>query len=301
MDKISLLLSELRAQFHDAVIREDEPMSAHTTFRIGGRVRALMIPKSTDELCFIESRLRKLDIPFLIIGNGSNLLFSDRYHELVVIKTSGLDELTVNDGVISAGAGVLLSKIASAACLNGLAGFEFAGGIPGSLGGAVYMNAGAYGGEMKDVIQSVCAFEEERGVVSYSAAECGFSYRHSRFCQGGTVLRADIRLTPGDPRLIRERMEELAERRREKQPLNFPSAGSTFKRPETGYAAAMIDEAGLKGYTVGGAQVSEKHAGFVINRGGATFEDVLAVIEYVKKKVYEKTGVELSPEVKIIH
>jgi UDP-N-acetylmuramate dehydrogenase len=301
MSNVKKALSDFAAIYPECKILRDEPMREHTTFRIGGTVSAVVYPCSAEELMSLCRICKENDAAYFILGNGSNLLVSDESLDIIMICTSGLNALSVSENTITVGAGVKLSKIASFALENGLGGFEFAHGIPGTLGGAVYMNAGAYGGEMKDVVTSVTAVDSDNALKTYDNAACEFSYRHSAFCDGGVVLSAKIELTPKDKSEIRGKMDELAARRKEKQPLEYPSAGSTFKRPETGFAAAMIDEAGLKGYTIGGAQVSEKHAGFVINRGGATFEDVTALMEHIQKTVFERKGVLLSPEVKIIH
>ena len=276
----------------------NEKMKNHTSFKIGGPVKALVLPKSPEELLYLKDICKENDIRCEIIGNGTNILFSDKPEDMIVICTFGcMDKIELSgDDEIFAESGALLSKIAVFAMENGLEGFEFAHGIPGTLGGAVFMNAGAYGGEMKDVIKTVNAASG-----TYTNEDCDFSYRHSRFSAGGDIiLGAVIKLKRGDPEVIKGKMMELSEKRRSSQPLNMPSAGSTFKRPKEGYAAAMIQEAGLKGYTVGGAQVSEKHAGFVVNTGDATFEDVLNLMKGVQEKVEEKFGVKLEPEVRII-
>ena len=234
------------------------------------------------------------------MGNGSNLLVGDKGIRGAVIKIgNGMSECDTDGTQITAQSGIKLSRLANTALKNGLCGLEFASGIPGTLGGAVSMNAGAYGGEMKDVVTSVTYLDKDLSLRETDDA--GFSYRRSRFSDTDCiVLGAKISLHEDDPDAIRERMRSLAERRRSSQPLDMPSAGSTFKRPAGGYAAALIDEAGLKGYTVGGAQVSEKHAGFVVNRGGACFDDVLRLIEHIRNEVYRVSGIELEPEVKII-
>ncbi len=207
----------------------------------------------------------------------------------------------LDDVTLEADAGVLLSRLAVYAQQAGLAGLEFAHGIPGTLGGAVMMNAGAYGGEMKDVLSSVSFLDSDAELFRLPAGELGLGYRRSIFSDTGSIiLDAEIRLTPGDRGEIGARMRELAQKRRASQPLDLPSAGSTFKRPAGGYAAALIDQAGLKGFAIGGAQVSEKHAGFVVNRGGATFEDVLRLMAHIEKTVFEKSGVRLEPEVRIL-
>lgn len=277
-------------------------MSAHTSFRIGGPVRMMFFPASAQEAAFLISRCRAGGLRFLVMGNGTDLLAADSLPDMAVVKTAGgMAEITERDGVVAAGSGALLSAIAALAQKRGLAGLEFASGIPGTLGGAVFMNAGAYGGEMKDAVRRVSAVGEDGELRTYSGAECDFSYRHSRFSGGGDFIAgAELALSPGDPAQIRAKMDELAARRREKQPLNLPSAGSAFKRPAKGYAAALIESCGLKGYAVGGARVSEKHAGFIVNTGGATFADVTAVMDHVRETVLARTGVVLEPEIRIV-
>lgn len=304
MGDISALINEYKKEYPNGILRENEPMSRHTSFRIGGRVKALFTPRTAEETAFLVTLSEKLGVRSLVMGNGTNLLVNDGELDMIVIKTAdGLAEasLTADGGTeIRAGSGIMLSKLASFALENGLTGLEFAHGIPGTLGGAVSMNAGAYGGEIKDVLRSVKVFEDGE-VREYTAGECDLSYRHSRFSDtGAVILSAVLELKHGDKDEIKARMDELSAKRRKSQPLNMPSAGSTFKRPASGYAAAMIEEAGLKGQGFGGAQVSEKHAGFVVNRGGATFEDVIKTMEMIQDAVYRKNGVMLSPEVKII-
>ena len=295
---ISEVLKTFEDKFEGTQVLRNEKMKNHTSFKIGGPVKALVLPKSPEELLYLKDICKENDIRCEIIGNGTNILFSDKPEDMIVICTFGcMDKIELSgDDEIFAESGALLSKIAVFAMENGLEGFEFAHGIPGTLGGAVFMNAGAYGGEMKDVIKTVNAASG-----TYTNEDCDFSYRRSRFSAGGDIiLDAVIKLKRGDPEVIKGKMMELSEKRRSSQPLNMPSAGSTFKRPKEGYAAAMIQEAGLKGYTVGGAQVSEKHAGFVVNTGDATFEDVLNLMKGVQEKVEEKFGVKLEPEVRII-
>ena len=239
----------------------------------------------------------------LVVGNGTNLLVSDRGLDRLVIDTTGMRQMERSEGnILTAEAGVPLARLADFACREGLAGLEFAHGIPGTLGGAVCMNAGAYGGEMKQVVTSVTALFPEEGIRTLTAEELDFSYRHSFFSDhpDAVVLRATVALTEDAPEEIREKMQDFMSRRKASQPLEFPSAGSTFKRPAGHFAGTLIDQCGLKGLTVGGAQVSEKHAGFVINRGGATFEDVTELMRQVQQRVYAETGVRLEPEVRIV-
>ena len=237
----------------------------------------------------------------MLLGKGSNLLVSDDGYDVVMISTAKLSECRLDGDELYAEAGCSLAKLAGAAQRSGYTGLEFAAGIPGTLGGAVVMNAGAYGGEMKDVLTEVQVLTPEGEPVWVPAEQMDLGYRHSCVAERGyAVLAAKMHLAAGDPAQIRAAMEDLAARRREKQPLEYPSAGSTFKRPVGGYAAAMIDQCGLKGFTRGGAQVSEKHAGFVVNRGDATFADVMSVISHVQEEVFKKFGVQLETEVKII-
>ncbi len=278
-------------------------MSEHTSFRIGGPVRLMLLPNGPAQLKAALCILRKYGMRSLVIGNGTNLLFSDAPLDIAIIKTcDGIGGIRLlGSGIIEAGSGVLLSRIASFAQANSLSGIEFAHGIPGTLGGGLAMNAGAYGGELKDVLIDVKVFSCEGEERTYSSVECDMSYRHSRIAdECSTAVSARMKLIPGDADAIRARMDELSGKRRASQPISMPSAGSTFKRPQGAYAAALIDEAGLRGYTIGGAQVSEKHAGFIINRGGATFEDVIHLMEHVKETVFLRFGISLKPEVKII-
>ncbi len=275
-------------------VLEREPMNRHTSFRIGGPVRAMVFPRNAEELRDVLRGCEREGLEWFLLGRGSNLLCADGPIDKIAVHTGEMRSVTAENDTLTAEAGAPLAKIAVLAQERGLSGLEFAHGIPGTLGGAVLMNAGAYGGEMKDVIVFVTALSG-----AYENAECGFSYRHSRF-EGDAVLSAAFRLRPGDPEEIRARMEELMARRREKQPLDLPSAGSTFKRPEGHFAAKLIEDCGLKGYAVGGAQVSEKHAGFVVNRGNATFDDVRRLMDHIRETVLRETGVLLEPEVKII-
>lgn len=283
---------------------EREPLARHTSFRIGGPVRALVLPRSEEELIQATAILQNGGQTPLIIGNGSNLLAVDGPIHRVAIKTfDGVSALRRLEGnTIYAASGTLLARVAIFARDQGLTGLEFAHGIPGTLGGAVYMNAGAYGGEMGQVVTRVHYLDEQLNRQTAAGAELAFAYRHSRFCDNPNllILGAELTLIPGDPAEIGATMDQLSAKRRASQPLEFPSGGSTFKRPKTGYAAAMIDEAGLRGYTIGGAQVSEKHAGFVINRGDATCDDVLRLMAHIQETVLQQTGVELEPEVKLI-
>lgn len=279
------------------------PMARHTSFHIGGPARLMLFPASAEELSFALETAAELGASPLVIGSGTNLLIADAGLDRPVIKTvDGVGRLErTGETEITAGAGVPLARLASFAQRCGLSGLEFAHGIPGSVGGAVVMNAGAYGGEMKDAAEEAAALDAAGRRFSRKGAELDFSYRHSVFSDGeSAVLEARLCLAPGDPEEIRAKMEELAARRKGSQPLEYPSAGSFFKRPKGYYAAALIEEAGLKGTAVGGAQVSEKHAGFLINRGGATCADVLRLMEIVQETVFRAFGAELEPEVRIL-
>ena len=282
----------------------DEPMSRHTTFRIGGPADRFLTVESREQLAGLLPALESEKIPWLLLGNGSNLLVSDKGIRGAVLTLGGeFAELALlPDGkIVRAGAAVMLSSLCAFARDNGLSGLEFAWGIPGSVGGAAYMNAGAYGGEMKDVLQSVTHMTPGGEIVTLPAAELELSYRHSRYSgKRDVILWAEYLLEPGEKSDIAGKMDDLIGRRKEKQPYDMPSAGSVFKRPAGGYAAALIDECGLKGKQVGGAQVSPKHAGFIVNTGGATCEDVLALISEIQKTVKEQTGILLEREVCVV-
>ena len=283
----------------------DEPMSRHTSFRVGGPAKRMAFPSSGEQMVLLLDYARECGARPLVIGNGTNLLAPDAGLDRLVIDTSaGLNRLEVGAGpdTLTAEAGVSLARLADFACKQGLTGLEFAHGIPGTVGGAVCMNAGAYGGEMEQVIESVTVLFPDEGIRTLSCGEMDFSYRHSLLSDrpDAVVLRASFRLAPGDPETIREKMRELMARRKASQPLEYPSAGSTFKRPTGYFAGTLIESSGLKGLTVGGARVSEKHAGFVINTGTATAADVLAVIHQVQERVFAEKGVRLEPEVRII-
>ncbi len=302
MERLEELKKRLAERCPALELRINEPMSKHTTFRIGGPAALMALPKTAGEAKAAVKTARELGIEPFFLGNGSNLLVADEGYPGFIIKLTwdfdGIRE--VNRG-LEAGSAVLLSRLSNALVGRGLTGLEFAGGIPGSVGGAVTMNAGAYGGEMAQVLESVTFLDEAGEVCTLPASECGFGYRKSIFSQRKClILRARFRLEQGDGYAIKARMDELAAKRREKQPLEYPSAGSMFKRPPGHFAAALIDQCGLKGLTVGGAQVSEKHAGFVVNRGGATCGDVLALVDQVKEEVLRQTGVELEMEVKVL-
>lgn len=289
----------------DLEVAAEEPMSRHTSFRVGGPARRMAFPQNGEQLVLLLSFAGACGARPLVIGNGTNLLAPDEGLDRLVIDTSvGLNRVGpgAEPDTIVAEAGASLARLADLACKRGLTGLEFAHGIPGTVGGAVCMNAGAYGGEMKQVIQGVSVLFPEEGVKFLSNGEMDFGYRHSLLSShpSAVVLSAVFRLTPGDPEAIRETMRDLMARRKASQPLEWPSAGSTFKRPTGYFAGTLIDQCGLKGLTVGGAQVSEKHAGFIVNKGGATAADVTALIAQVQARVFEQTGVRLEPEVRIV-
>ena len=302
MERFEQLAAALRQSCPALELREHEPMARHTTFRIGGPVRLMAMPRSEGEVLACLREAERAQVRLVVLGNGSNLLAADGEIPCFAVLLTGLDALErTGEREIWAGAGVSLARLASFAAQEGLAGLEFAHGIPGTLGGGVLMNAGAYGGEMVQAVKEVAAAGRNGGVETVPAEQCGFSYRRSAFSDGERViLGAKFQLEPDDPAAIRGRMDDLARRRKEKQPLEYPSAGSMFKRPAGHFAAALIEQCGLKGLTVGGAQVSEKHAGFVINRGGATCADVLALVDLVKERVLQQTGVELEMEVRVL-
>ncbi len=300
-------LADLQRIAGEQAVRQQEPMSAHTTFRIGGPADYFVEAGNESVLKELLLLCQETETPFFILGNGSNLLVSDEGYRGVMISLRGFDEISFREGegteagktVMTAGSGVLLSKAAMQAAERGLTGFEFAGGIPGTLGGAVTMNAGAYGGEIKDVILSAQVMTQEGDIKELSAEELDLSYRHSVIQEKELiVLSADFAFDHGDEEQIKEQMRQLNAQRREKQPLEYGSAGSTFKRPEGYFAGKLIQDAGLKGYRSGDVMVSEKHSGFVVNVGKGTYRDAMRVIEHVQRAVYEQFGVELELEVK---
>lgn len=280
----------------------DEPMSKHTTFRVGGAADIYLRPGSIAETVSLIGILKRMAVPYLIIGNGSNLLVSDKGIRGAVVEIgAGMEGYRVDDNILYAEAGIKLSKLANIALGNSLSGLEFASGIPGTLGGAVCMNAGAYDGEMRDVIREVTYYDDKGNINTISNERCEFDYRRSFFSgKSHVVLGCSLKLTKEDPEKIKSKMEDYNKRRKEKQPLEKPSAGSTFKRPAGYFAGKLIQDAGLRGYSIGGAAVSEKHSGFVINDGDATAKDIYELILYIKRTVKSKFDVELEPEVKLI-
>ena len=301
MADLTRLIRDIRASCPGRTLLENEPLARQCYFRIGGPCAALALPASEEELLDLCRILRQAGQEPLVMGNGTNLLITDAYLPRIALRLGeGLSRAERRAGnVLYAQSGATLSQLAVLAARQRLTGLEFAHGIPGTLGGALVMNAGAYGGEMKDVAVSIRYLDRE--LIPRETADGGFSYRRSRFSAGGElILGACLELAPGTEEAITGRMRELAERRRASQPLDQPSAGSTFKRPPGAFAAALIQEAGLKGYSVGGAMVSPKHAGFVVNTGGATFRDVLELMEHIQNTVYRVSGVQLEPEVRIV-
>ncbi len=302
MEKLENAIAEIKKVFPGMKILENEPMRAHCSFRTGGPVRALAYPSDLSSLTKLCCILKEHELAPLMLGNCTNIVFPDEgMSEVFAICTEKLTKLfLLPDGAIYAECGVPLSRLAAFAQQTGLAGLEFASGIPGSVGGGVMMNAGAYGGELKDAVESVvCYYLPEQRLYEVTAEKCQFRYRDSFFKKlpGNVIISAVFRLHEGDKDEIAAKMRELNERRRDKQPLDLPSAGSAFKRPEGHYAAALIDEAGLKGFSVGGAQVSEKHAGFIVNTGNATSADIHELMKQVRKRVYDNSQVLLEPEI----
>lgn len=295
-----MYFNELIKLTNEKNVLKNESLSKHCTFKIGGSCEYLVFPESQKELTDILKLAKEENIPLNIIGNGSNVLFSDDFHKGIVIKTTHLDEITVNGNEITAFCGAKLSQVCNVALKNSLSGMEELNGIPGTIGGAVYMNAGAYGGEMAQIVESVEVMDAEGNVETLSNADMHFSYRHSVLEESDKiVVSALLKLTPAPAEEVKAKMKELIGKRTASQPLDYPSAGSAFKRPVGGYAAALIDEAGMKGYRVGGAAISEKHAGFAVNLGGATAEEVKQLLKEVAEKVYANSGIRIEPEIRI--
>ena len=297
---------EIREKFCELLGKDkvlfEEPMRSHTTFRIGGPAEVFLMPESYEQIRSALALCREEGLPYFVLGNGSNLLVSDSGYRGVIIQMDrNMGDIELKGTEIRACAGALLSSVAAAARKASLTGFEFAGGIPGTLGGAVVMNAGAYGGEMKDVLREVTVMTKEGDIRVIPSDRLELGYRTSIIKKAGyLVLEAVISLEKGDPQAIQEKTKELASKRTEKQPLDYPSAGSTFKRPEGYFAGKLIMDSGLRGFRVGGAQVSEKHCGFVINTGGATAKDVKELMDHVIRTVKEKYNITLEPEVKFL-
>lgn len=301
MNQYGFLLNKLEKILDKNDIKINEPMSEHIYFKVGGPVDYLVNPKRKEQVVEIINLCRGENVPYYIIGNGSNLLVKDGGIRGVVIKLCELDNIEVKDNIIISECGALLSKVSEVALDNSLTGFEFACGIPGSIGGAVYMNAGAYDGEISQVIKWAEIIDGTGNLVKLSKEELKLGYRTSYVMENGfVVVSACFELKSGDKGLIKNRVNELTTRREERQPLEYPSAGSTFKRPPGYFAGKLIQDAGLKGFSIGGAAVSEKHSGFVINRDNATAKDILELITHIQATIKEKFGVELNTEVRII-
>ena len=280
----------------------NEMMSDHTTFRVGGQAKYFVVPFRAEDIKKYILEAEEYKIPFYVIGNGSNLLVSDKgYDGMIIMLGRDLGNITVNGDRITAEAGTSLARLFNTARRHSLSGLEFAAGIPGTLGGACYMNAGAYGGEMKDVLTKVVTIDRQGNTHEYKQGEMELSYRNSIFIRKQEIiLSAEMKLCKGDVEKMTRKVNELLEKRKEKQPLEYPSAGSTFKRPEGDFAGRLIEECGLKGKGINGAEVSKKHAGFIINRNNATARDIYDTINLVTETVLEKTGIKLEPEVRLL-
>ena len=296
------MLEKLQKLLGEAKVLVKEPMASHTTFRIGGPADYFVLPETVEELAAILKLCKEEKVPYFILGNGSNLLVGDKGFRGVVVQLyKNFDGMTIEGTTVTAKAGAMLVRVAKESGKAGLTGLEFASGIPGTIGGAMVMNAGAYGGEMKDVVTAVTVLTKDGEIKKLSGEEMNFRYRGSVVeDEDYIVLEAVMELKEGNLEEIQARMAELTLQRKTKQPIEFPSAGSTFKRPEGYFAGKLIQDAGLRGFQVGGAQVSEKHCGFVINAGGATASDVMSLMQQVSDKVNEEFGVTLEPEVKRI-
>ncbi len=296
-----MFFNELKTFTDEKNILINEKLSKHCTFKTGGTCKCVILPESTDELIKIIKFLKEKNEDFYVIGNGSNILFPDTHLDKIIIKTTRLNSVSVSGNEITAEAGAKLSAVCNLALENSLSGMECLNGIPGTMGGAVYMNAGAYGGEIKDVCIKTFYLDEDNNISEKDFEGHNFSYRHSFFSDRDCiVLKSVLKLKKGDKTEIKQKMAEFIEKRNDKQPLNFPNAGSTFKRPEGYFAGKLIEDCGLKGFSIGDACVSEKHSGFIVNKGNATTDDILKLIEYVQKEVMNKFGVELETEVRII-
>ena len=298
----NLFCENLKALLPDVELRFGEPLAKHTSFRIGGPAQVLAFPQKAEELSSCLKASKNLGIVPRILGAGTNILAPDEGVEgLIICLKDNFDGVEQTDGThIRVMSGVTMSRVAVFAANLGLSGLEFAHGIPGTVGGGVYMNAGAYGGEICQICSRVAVMDFDGNLQILPGSEMDFSYRHSRLeREPGIVVWAEFALTPAEPETVKEKMRELMAKRKASQPLDLPSAGSAFKRPVGGYAAALIDQAGLKGFRIGGAAVSEKHAGFAVNLGGATAQDVLNLLEQVSDKVFENSGIRLEPEIRL--
>jgi UDP-N-acetylmuramate dehydrogenase len=296
------MYNELNAILPQSIMKFNEPLKEHTTFKIGGPVDVMIMPKNIEELQTIITTCASKHFPYIVLGLGSNILVRDKGYRGIAIKLgNSLKTIQITDNQIYCEAGIRLSELSRKSADSGLSGLEFAEGIPGSLGGAIVMNAGAYDGEMKNVITSVQAISPQGEIRTFNSSELEFSYRHSIFqANGFIVVSALMKLKYDNIDVIKNKMREFARQRREKQPLEFPSAGSIFRRPEGFYVGPMIEKMGLKGYRIGGAEVSAKHAGFIINIGDAAASDVIQLIKYIQEKALHQYGVNLQPEIVII-
>ncbi|MDD2396897.1 MAG: UDP-N-acetylmuramate dehydrogenase [Tissierellia bacterium] len=299
--QINRMMEELTKSFKGTLLK-DEPLKNHTYFKIGGPASLFAVPEDTEDLKTVLKLIKKYEIDYFIIGNGTNLLVSDEGFKGIIVKIGEkFNKLNRDGNKVTAGAGILLSSLAKYIAKESLAGFEFASGIPGYLGGAVPINAGAYGGEMKDIVTKVKCMDMDGKIHEFSNKEMKFAYRHSKLTDSEyVVLEAELELIPGVVEDIMEKIKELNEKRTSKQPLNLPSAGSTFKRPSNGYASKLIEDAGLKGLKYRGAMVSDKHSGFIVSHDNANCEDVLELMRIVISAVYDKYGIKLEPEIKIV-
>jgi len=278
----------------------NEPMSKHTSFKTGGNADLFIKSSSVEEIKSVLEISKENEIPLFVLGNGTNLLVKDEGYRGIILQIK-LDDIQIDGTNVTVSSGVKNAILAKKLLDNSLTGFEFAAGIPGTMGGAIKMNAGAYGNEMKDIVEEVTYIDNAGDLHTISNEECKFEYRHSKFFnEKAIIIEAKLKLAKGNKEEIQEKMNDLAIQRKEKQPLEYPNAGSTFKRGENYITAKLIDECGLKGYTIGGAQVSEKHAGFIINKGNSTSKDILDLIEYVKLKVKEKKGEDIKLEIEVI-
>ncbi|MBP2642785.1 MAG: murB [Firmicutes bacterium] len=306
MQKVNLKNEELTEQLSKVIeaprLLLDEPMSRHTTFAIGGPADYLVFPNKVEEVAKVISIAKGFNMPVLALGNGSNILVREKgIRALVIMFDENSGNITHAEHTVVAGAGASLTDVSRYAAGQGLTGMEFAVGIPGSIGGAVFMNAGAYDGEMSKIVSAVTAICQDGTVKRFEGKEIHFSYRNSVFQENSCIVcEVEVLLSPGDKNAIQAKMDEFTTSRESKQPLELPSAGSTFKRPPGYYAGTLIEQTGLKGLSVGGAQVSEKHAGFIVNTGNATAQDVLSLISEVQRRVFDKFGVQLHPEVRIL-
>lgn len=302
MENLQKCIDELKQILPQEAVLLDEPMSKHTTFKIGGPADCFVIPSTVEEAVKVIKIIHKYNMPFTMIGNGSNLLVMDKgIRGIVVNLNERFAKIEQKKNILRVQCGALMADVSKFAGSCSLTGLEFAVGIPGSIGGCIFMNAGAYDGEIKNAVKSVTTVTKDGKLVRYTKEQAQFGYRHSIFQDNGDlILEVELELSFGDKEAIEAKMADLTQRRETKQPLELPSAGSTFKRPPGYFAGTLIDQTGLKGLTVGGAQISTKHAGFVVNIGGATAQNVLDLIAQVQKRVYEKHGVKLYPEVKMI-